>query len=73
LTPKAPGSLASGEFCIQAIGSDSTVYYVSKLHNRSVKVSSDSGSNVIHAGGTLLTEATDEGQASSGYVNLDTQ
>ena len=73
LTPKAPGALASGEFCVQAIGSDSTVYYVSKLHNRSAKVSSDSGSNFKSFGASLLAEGTDEGQASSGYVNLDVQ
>ena len=73
LTPKAPGAIASGEFCVQAIGSDSTVYYVSKLHNRSAKVSSDSGSNFKSFGASLLAEGTDEGQASSGYVNLDVQ
>ena len=28
LTAKAPGALSSGEFCVQAIGDDSTVYYV---------------------------------------------
>ena len=73
LTPKAPGSLSSGEFCVQAIGSDSTVYYVSKFYNRGVQCSSDSGSTSKFFGATLLAEATDEGQASSGFVNLDTQ
>lgn len=73
LTPKAPGALASGEFCVQAIGSDSTVYYVSKLHNRSAKVSSDAGSNFKSFGAAFLTEATDEDQGATGYVNLDVQ
>jgi|TARA_B100001964_G_C13772799_1_gene396750 hypothetical protein len=73
LTPKAPGAIASGEFCVQAIGSDSTVYYVSKFHNRSVSVSSDAGSSYKHFGMSLLAEGTDEGQASSGYVNVDVQ
>ena len=73
LTPKAPGALASGEFCVQAIGSDSTVYYVSKLHNRSAKVSSDAGSNFKHFGASLLAEGTDEEATSSSYVVLDVQ
>ena len=73
LTPKAPGSLASGEFSVQAIGSDSTVYYVTRFHNRSVSCSSDSGSSHKHFGMSLLAEATDEGQASAGYVNVDVQ
>ena len=73
LTAKAPGALSSGEFCVQAIGDDSTVYYVHKFHNRGVSVSSDGGSNFKFFGMDVLAEGTDEGQASSGFVNVDTQ
>lgn len=73
LTPKAPGSLASGEFCVQAVGDDSTLYYVMKFHNRGAVVSSDNGSTPLFKGMSVLTEGTDEGQASSGFVNVDTQ
>lgn len=73
LTPKAPGSLASGEFCVQAVGDDSTLYYVMKFHNRGCVVSSDSGTTPLFKGMSVLAEGTDEGQASSGYVNVDTQ
>ena len=73
LTPKAPGALASGEFCVQAIGDDSTVYYVNKFHNRGVSVSSDAGSSFKFFGMSVLAEGTDEGQADSGFVNVDTQ
>lgn len=73
LTPKAPGSLSAGEFCVQAVGDDSTLYYVVKFHNRGCVVSDDNGSTVSHKGMSVLTEATDEGQASSGFVNVDTQ
>ena len=73
LTPKAPGSLSSGEFCVQAIGDDSTVNYVVKFHNRGCVVSSDNGSTVSHKGMSVLAEGTDEGQASSGFVNVNTQ
>ena len=73
LTAKAPGALSSGEFCVQAIGDDSTVYYVHKFHNRGVSVSSDGGSSFKFFGMDVLAEGTDEGQASSGFVNVDTQ
>ena len=73
LTAKAPGALSSGEFCVQAIGDDSTVYYVHKFHNRGCSVSSDGGSSFKFFGMSVLAEGTDEGQASSGFVNVDTQ
>jgi len=73
LTPKAPGSLASGEFCVQAVGDDSTLYYVMKFHNRGCVVSSDNGATPLFKGMSVLAEGTDEGQASSGFVNVDTQ
>jgi len=73
LTPKAPGSLSSGEFCVQAVGDDSTLYYVQKFHNRGCVVSDDNGTTVSHKGMSVLAEGTDEGQASSGFVNVDTQ
>jgi len=73
LTAKAPGALSSGEFCVQAIGDDSTVYYVHKFHNRGCSVSSDAGSSFKFFGMSVLAEGTDEGQASSGFVNVDTQ
>ena len=73
LTAKAPGALSSGEFCVQAIGDDSTVYYVHKFHNRGCSVSSDAGSSFKFFGMSVLAEGTDEGQADSGFVNVDTQ
>ena len=73
LTAKAPGSLVAGEFCVQAIGDDSTVYYVHKFHNRGCSVSSDAGSSFKFFGMSVLAEGTDEGQADSGFVNVDTQ
>ena len=72
LTAKAPGALVAGEFCVQAIGDDSTVYYVHKFHNRGCSVSSDSGSTFKFFGMNVLGEAADEG-ANSGFVSVDSQ
>jgi hypothetical protein len=72
LTAKAPGSLVAGEFCVQAIGDDSTVYYVHKFHNRGCSVSSDAGSSFKFFGMNVLAEGTDEG-TSSGFVSVDSQ
>jgi hypothetical protein len=38
-----------------------------------VSVSSDAGSSFKFFGMSVLAEGTDEGQASSGFVNVDTQ
>ena len=65
--------MSAGEFCVQAVGDDSTLYYVVKFHNRGAVVSDDNGSTVSHKGMSVLAEGTDEGQASSGFVNVDTQ
>jgi len=73
LTAKAPGALSSGEFCVQAIGSDSTVYYVHKFHNRGCSVSSDGGSSFKFFGMSVLGEAADEESDDSGFVAVDSQ
>ena len=71
LTAKAPGALSSGEFCVQAIGSDSTVYYVHKFHNRGCSVSADGGSTFKFFGMSVLGEAADEESDDSGFVAVD--
>ena len=38
LVNKANGALAAGEFKIDAVGSDSTTYQVTKLRNRTVQL-----------------------------------
>ena len=73
LTPKAPGALASGEFCVQAIGDDSTVYYVNKFHNRGVSVSSDAGSSFKFFQMSVLGEAADEESDTATIVTVDSQ
>lgn len=55
LVNKADGTLVAGEFKIDAIGSDSTTYQVTKLRNRTVQIEGsgsgaavDSAENVIY-------------------------
>ena len=67
-----PPNGSAGEFCVQAIGDDSTVYYVHKFHNRGCSVSADGGSTFKFFGMNVLGEAADEG-ANSGFVSVDSQ
>ena len=66
-------TLDAGSVNANIIGDDSTVYYVHKFHNRGCSVSSDAGSSFKFFGMSVLAEGTDEGQADSGFVNVDTQ
>ena len=55
---------------------DSAVYYVTKLHNRTVSCQPDGDpSNMIHLTYQLNTEATDEGIVGDGFTiaNIDVQ
>jgi hypothetical protein len=62
-----------GEFSIQCILDDSTVTYVTRLHNRTVSVQEDDDATTLqHLPFTRLTEETDEGQVSN-KANIDVQ
>ena len=63
LTAKAPGSLTSGEFCVQIILDDSTVAYVEKFYNNTVHYVTAGGATG-HVPYTLGAEGTDEGKVS---------
>ena len=63
LTAKAPGSLVSGEFCVQIILDDSTVAYVEKFYNNTVHYVTAGGATG-HVPYTLGAEGTDEGKVS---------
>ena len=84
LTLVGKATPAAGEFCIvvqvddDADGNldDSALYYVTRLHNRTVSCQPDDDpSNMIHLKYQLATEATDEGLAGDGFTiaNIDVQ
>ena len=73
LTLVGKATPAEGEFCIQCILDDSTVTYVTRLHNRTVSVQEDNDPTTLqHLPFTRLTEASDEGQVSN-KANIDVQ
>lgn len=47
LVNKGDGTLAAGEFRIDAIGSDSTTYQVTKLRNRTVQIEGSGGGAAV--------------------------
>ena len=63
LVNKANGALVAGEFKIDAVGSDSTTYQVTKLKNRTCQV--EGNDNVIYGIG-----AGRDGEEISGHTNM---
>lgn len=50
LVNKANGAMSAGEFRIDAVGSDSTVYQVTKLRNRTVQLEGSGGAATVTTG-----------------------
>ena len=73
LTLVGKATPAVGEFCIQVVLDDSTLVYVTRLHNRTVSVQEDNDPTTIQdLPFVRLTEGSDEGQVAN-KGNIDVQ
>ena len=72
LSAVAPGSLSGthNSFCVKVILDDSTEAFVEKFYNNTLHVVT-SGGDTKTVKYSLGTEATDEGQAASGFGTVD--